>query len=491
MSTFGKLFRVTTFGESHCLTVGCVVDGCPPNMSLSEGDVQPQLTRRRPGQSRLTTPRSEADVVTIRSGVENGRTLGTPIALTVENLNVRPGDYQEMSKTPRPGHADYTYQAKYGTRASSGGGRSSARETIGRVAAGAVAEKWLRQTYGTEIVSFVSSIGSVQLAEENMVHSSGRNWSRQEVDEVGRLRLLRDPSSGWKLLTEVDVADEAERKLKQGQLDDEDDARFVAATAAGESTLPAYLGTDDVVYNRNGEILNVKKDDVVDSLTEELLHVRCPHGPTACKMATLIRTVKSESDSIGGSVACVASNVPPGLGEPCFDKLEAVLAYAMLSLPATKGFAIGSGFEGTKMRGSQHNDPFEPADPEHADRILKPKTNFAGGTLGGISSGADIVFKVAVKAVSTIGREQPTTDFTGKATVLEAKGRHDPCVLPRTPPLIEAMTALTLIDAALIQRSRLDTIGAQTIPTSATDVEADTAQSAAAVAARESKRQKV
>jgi len=492
MSTFGRVFRVTTFGESHCLTVGCVIDGCPPNMALSEADIQPQLTRRRPGQSRLTTPRDEADEVTVRSGTERGVTLGTPIALTVDNLNVRPGDYKEMSMTPRPGHADFTYQAKYGTRASSGGGRSSARETIGRVAAGAVAEKWLRETYGTEVVSFVCSIGEVSIPEEGMQHASGRPWTRQEVDDEGRLVVLRNPASGWKLLSEADEPDAKARRAAQLKLDEADDAAFVKATAEGDEATPAYVGFRDGVYNRNGKLLETTKADVAAFMTDELVHVRCPHAETACRMATLIRSVKAEEDSIGGTVACVCSNVPVGLGEPCFDKLEALLAHAMLSLPATKGFAIGSGFDGSKMRGSQHNDPFEAAVKGQEERMLRPKTNHAGGTLGGISSGADIVFRVAVKPVSTIGRAQETSDFTGKATVLEAKGRHDPCVLPRTPPLVEAMAALTLIDAALIQRSRLDLIGSRTVPLSAgADLVADPAQSARLVAEREAKRQKL
>uniref|UniRef100_A0A7S2R9G3 Chorismate synthase n=1 Tax=Mucochytrium quahogii TaxID=96639 RepID=A0A7S2R9G3_9STRA len=480
MSCFGRVFRVSTFGESHCQSVGAVIDGCPPNMQLSEADVQPQLTRRRPGQSRLTTPRDEADVVTIRSGVECGWTLGTPIALTVDNLNVRPGDYKEMSKVPRPGHADYTYQVKYGIRATSGGGRASARETIGRVAAGAVAEKWLRETYGTEIVSFVYSIGDIQITPDGMKHPSGRPWTREEVDTEGQLRILRNASTGWKKTDDAKL---------QATLDEKDEEAFVRAGAELDKETPAYLDAQNRVYNRHGVLLKDKTlDSVQASLTDELVKVRCPHPPTACKMASLIRKVKSESDSIGGCVCCVVTKCPVGLGEPCFDKLEAILAHAMLSLPATKGFEIGSGFEGTRMKGSEHNDPFTKS--EYKDRMIKPSSNHAGGTLGGISSGADLVFRVAVKPVSTIGKAQPTSTFDGEDTVLEAKGRHDPCVLPRTPPLVEAMTSLTVIDAALIQRMRMDTIGSSTVPSKAKAYEADPAESAKKVAEREKKRQK-
>ncbi|GBG24866.1 Chorismate synthase [Hondaea fermentalgiana] len=485
MSTFGRVFRATTFGESHAQSVGVIIDGCPPGMRLTEADVQPQLTRRRPGQSKLTTPRDEKDAVTIKAGTECGFTLGTPLFLCVDNLNVRPGDYKEMSKVPRPGHADLTYQIKYGIRATSGGGRSSARETIGRVAAGAVADKWLLETYGTTVVSFVHSIGDIKLPAEGMQHPSGRPWTREEVDAEGCLRILRNPASGWRTLTAEDEADEVARAKAQKALDDKDEEAFLKAE--DDDATPAYVDAKDRVYTRQGVLLEKTIKDVEAHLTDDLVHVRCPHAATACRMSTLIRQVKSEEDSIGGTVACVCSNVPAGLGEPCFDKLEAMLAHGVMSLPATKGFEIGSGFEGTKMRGSQHNDPFEKSSRPH---MVQPKTNNAGGTLGGISSGADIVFRVAVKAVSTIGRPQQTVDFEGNDTVLEAKGRHDPCVLPRTPPLIEAMTSLTLIDAAMLQRTRVDQIGSQTIPSRAKVFEADPSESAKLVAEREAKRQK-
>ena len=356
-SSLGTLFRVSTFGESHGVGVGAIVDGCPAGLPLSEADIQPQLDRRRPGQSDLTTPREEADQVTILSGVENGLTLGTPIGLLVHNKDQRPGDYGEMDLVPRPSHADFTYQAKYGIRASSGGGRSSARETIGRVAAGAIAEKILREEWGVEIVAWVSSVG----AEEAV---------NVDVDSVSR--------------------------------------------------------------------------DQVDSNLS-----RCPDKPSAARMEALVREVLEAKDSVGGVVSCVCRNLPVGWGEPVFDKLDAMLAQAMLSLPATKGFEIGSGFAGTRLRGSQHNDPFV-----QKGKRLGTLTNYAGGTLGGISSGEPVLFRVAFKPVATIGQSQQTVDFDGKPVILEAKGRHDPCVVPRAVPIVESMAALVLLDLALRQKTR-------------------------------------
>jgi len=356
-STFGTIFRVTTFGESHCKGVGAVVDGCPPNLELNEDDIQPQLDRRRPGQSKLTTDRQEADQVTILSGVENGKTLGTPIGLLVPNKDQRPGDYQEMSQVPRPSHADFTYQKKYGIRASSGGGRSSARETIARVAAGAIADKFLRQQFGLEIVAWVSAVSDVVMPDIDMV-----SVTREQVDE--------------------------------------------------------HL-------------------------------VRCPDKTTAEKMIAAITSAKTANDSLGGILTCVCRNAPAGIGEPVFDKLEAQLARAMLSIPATKGFEIGSGFAGTRMRGSQHNDPFVQKG-EHLGTI----TNLSGGIQGGIANGEPIYFRVAFKPVATIGRDQSTVDFNGRDVVLAAKGRHDPCVVPRAVPIVESMAALVLADNVLRQASR-------------------------------------
>eukprot|EP00306_Pavlova_sp_CCMP459_P018574 CAMPEP_0185197788 /NCGR_PEP_ID=MMETSP1140-20130426/41271_1 /TAXON_ID=298111 /ORGANISM="Pavlova sp., Strain CCMP459" /LENGTH=457 /DNA_ID=CAMNT_0027764929 /DNA_START=5 /DNA_END=1378 /DNA_ORIENTATION=- len=427
MSTFGTIFRVTTFGESHCKAVGAIIDGVPPGMELTEADIQPQLTRRRPGQSTLTTPRDEKDRVTILSGTEFGKTLGTPIGLSVPNEDQRPGDYKEMSKVPRPGHADYTYQLKYGTRASSGGGRSSARETIGRVAAGAVAEKWLKENFGTRVVTWVQSVGDVSIPDD-VVAAKGTGWTREEVDRLGELVILKDPA-----------------------LKDETEKAFLAA--ADDDVTPAYRDCGGCVYTREGVKVN-PPSDLKAWLSTDVVTLRCPHPETACRMATVIRKVKAAKDSIGGTLTTMCTGVPPGLGEPCFDRLEAKLAHAMMSLPATKGFEIGTGFRGTAMRGSAHNDPFV-ASTEPGSGKLTTSTNNAGGTLGGITVGTPIEFRVAIKAVSTIGQAQQTATFDGESTVLEAKGRHDPCVLPRAPPLLEGMTTLVLADAVMFQRTRL------------------------------------
>jgi chorismate synthase len=357
-STLGTLFRVTTFGESHGKGVGAVVDGCPPGLSLSEKDIQPQLDRRRPGQSRLATDRDEADRVTILSGIENNRVLGSPIALSMANKDQRPGDYADMRSIPRPSHADYSYQAKYGIRTMSGGGRSSARETIGRVAAGAIAEKFLLVDYGIEIVAWVTSVGTI---------------TASKVDESGISRVQVDETP-----------------------------------------------------------------------------VRCPAKNEADQMIREITKAKEASDSLGGIISCVCRNVPAGLGEPVFDKLEARLAHAMLSIPATKGFEIGSGFAGTRMTGSTHNDPFV----KIGDR-LGTATNYSGGVQGGISNGEPILFRVAFKPPATIGKAQSTVDFSGNAVTLEAKGRHDPCVVPRAVPIVETMAALVIADLALQQRARM------------------------------------
>jgi chorismate synthase len=356
-STFGTLFRVTTFGESHGKGVGAIVDGCPPGLDLSENDIQPQLDRRRPGQTKLTTDRQEADRVTILSGVENGRVLGTPIGMSVANKDQRPGDYEQMSSVPRPSHADYTYQMKYGIRTSSGGGRSSARETIGRVAAGAIAEKFLHADYGVEIVAWVSSVGTI---------------TGGDIDE-----------------------------------------------------------------------------NLITRATVDQTPVRCPSAQYAEQMMHAIMAAKEDNDSLGGIVSCVCRHVPAGLGEPVFDKMEARLAQAMLSIPATKGFEIGSGFGGTRLSGSQHNDPFVKKEGR-----LGTITNNSGGVQGGISNGEPIVFRVAFKPPATIGKAQLTADFKGRNTTLEAKGRHDPCVVPRAVPIVETMAALVIGDLALRQRAR-------------------------------------
>jgi chorismate synthase len=358
-------------------------------MALTEDDIQPQMTRRRPGQSALTTPRDEKDRVEIQSGTEFGFTLGTPIALIVRNEDQRPKDYggSTMDLYPRPSHADYTYLEKYGVKASSGGGRSSARETIGRVAAGTIAEKYLKLAHNIEIVAFVSSVGNEHLFPPSAEHPS---------------------------------------------------------------------------YSTNPEFLKLIKN--IDRQTvDEHAPVRCPDTDASARMTKVIENFRDKNDSIGGTVMCVIRNVPVGLGEPCFDKLEAQLGHAMMSIPATKGFEIGSGFGGCEVPGSIHNDPFivAPEVPETAagagdanKKRLATKTNNSGGIQGGISNGADIYFRIAFKPPATIGQAQTTTTYDFTEGTLEAKGRHDPCVVPRAVPIVEAMSALVVIDALMAQKSR-------------------------------------
>src|SRR6184192_686703 len=351
-NTFGQLFRVTTFGESHGGGIGVVIDGCPPKIEITEAQIQQELDRRRPGQSKLTTQRKEEDRCEILSGVFEGKTLGTPIAVLVRNKDARPEDYMEIAGKFRPSHADFTYEAKYGIRNWQGGGRASARETIGRVAAGAVAKKILSVLYAEfEIVAYVTQIHEV----------------------VAKI-------------------------------------------------------------NRSA----VKKKDIEKNI------VRCPDAVAAKKMVSLIEEIRDKGDSVGGVIECVVRGIPPGLGEPVFDKLDADLAKAMLSIPATKGFEIGSGFAATKMRGSQHNDPFE----MRGGRI-RTKTNNSGGVQGGISNGEDVYFRVAFKPPATIALQQKTVTSSKQDSELAARGRHDPCVLPRAVPIVEAMAALVLCDHAL------------------------------------------
>ena len=355
-NTFGQLFRVTTFGESHGGGIGVIIDGCPPRIEISEAEIQRELDRRRPGQSKLTTQRKEADRCEILSGVFEGKTLGTPIAVLVRNKDVRPEDYSEIARKFRPSHADYTYEAKYGIRNWQGGGRASARETIGRVAAGAIAKKILAALYTDfEVVAYVTQI-----------HELAAQIDRSTV-----------------------------------------------------------------------EIEDVEKNIV-----------RCPDNAIAKKMISLIETVRDEGDSVGGVIECVARGIPPGLGEPVFDKLEADLAKAILSIPAAKAFEIGSGFGATQMRGSQHNDAFE----TRAGKI-RTTTNNSGGVQGGISNGEDIYFRVAFKPPATITLEQKTVTISKDETELAARGRHDPCVLPRAVPIVEAMAAIVLCDHALRQNA--------------------------------------
>ena len=355
-NTFGHLFRITTWGESHGGGVGVVVDGCPPRLELSAADIQPDLDRRRPGQSSIVTPRKEPDTVRILSGTFEGRTLGTPISMMVTNQDARPEAYSEMATKFRPSHADYTYQAKFGIRNWQGGGRTSARETIGRVAAGAIARKVLRQIHGTEIVA--------------------------GVQQVQRIAATIDPES---------------------------------------------LRAADVERNM----------------------VRCPDPAVAHRMIKLIERMRKGGDTVGGIILGVARGVPAGWGEPVFDRLEADLAKAMLSLPASKGFDIGSGFDGIAMKGSDHNDPFR----ARQGRVYTP-TNRSGGIQGGISNGQTIYFRVAFKPVATVMVEQDTVDLEHRNTTLKGRGRHDPWVLPRAVVLVEAMTALVLLDHALRHKAQ-------------------------------------
>jgi chorismate synthase len=354
-SSFGHVFRIHTWGESHGGAVGVVIDGCPPRVPLDAAEIQVELDRRRPGQSRLTTPRQEADRAEILSGVFEGQTLGTPILVLVRNEDARPEAYAEMRDVYRPSHADYTYEAKYGIRNWQGGGRASARETIGRVAAGAIARKVLRQFGVGEIVGFVSQVHTIE--------------------------------------AKVDPAE-------------------------------------------------VTRAQVESSIT------RCPDPAAAEEMIRRIDDARRSGDSLGGTVTCVAHGVPPGLGEPVFHKLEAELAGALLSLPACKGFEIGSGFAGTRMYGSEHNDAFVVEDGH-----VHTRTNRSGGVQGGISNGEPILVRAAFKPTATIRKEQDTVNREHEAVKLEAQGRHDPCVLPRAVPMVEAMVALVLCDHLLRQRA--------------------------------------
>jgi chorismate synthase len=356
-STFGTLFRISTWGESHGGGVGVVIDGCPPRLPLSEEDIQPDLDRRRPGQSDIVTPRKEADTCKILSGVFRGVTLGTPISIMVPNTDARPEAYTEMETHFRPSHADFTYQSKYGVRNWEGGGRSSARETIGRVAAAAVAKKILRSLFpDIEILAWVSRIHDI------------------------------------------------------------------------ESQVDANLVTLDAIESNA---------------------VRCPDPAAAEAMIARIKKIRSEGNSVGGLIDAAVRGMPVGLGEPVFDRLEADLAKAMLSLPATKGFEVGSGFAGTLLTGAEHNDPFEIRDGR-----VHTKTNHSGGVQGGISNGEPLTFRVAFKPTATISKPQSTVTVEGSESTLAARGRHDPCVLPRAVVMVEAMTALVLVDHALRQRAQ-------------------------------------
>lgn len=353
-STLGTLFRISTFGESHGKAVGVVVDGCPPRIPIDEALIQAELDRRRPGQSRIVTQRKESDTIQILSGVEDGISLGTPIAMLVMNEDARSQDYDELRTKYRPSHADFAYDEKYGIRAWSGGGRASARETVGRVAAGAIAQRILADAYGVDVVAWVDSVQNI---------------------------------------------------------------------------------------NANVDPLRITRDEVETSI------IRCPDAPVSEQMIALVESIRKEGDSVGGTVRAVCRGVPAGWGEPVFDKLEADLAKAVMSLPACKAFEVGSGFGGTLLTGRSHNDEYL-AD---SNKNVSTKTNLSGGIQGGISNGMPILLRAAFKPTATIMHEQATVTTDHENTTIKGRGRHDPCVLPRAVPMVEAMIALVLVDHALRQ----------------------------------------
>ena len=355
-NTFGQIFKITTWGESHGTAVGVTIDGCPPGIEITENEIQFELNRRRPGQSEITTQRKESDIAEILSGTFEGKSLGSPIHISVTNEDAKSKDYEPLKNIYRPSHADYTYDAKYGIRNWKGGGRASARETIGRVAAGAIAKKILKMKYDLEIIGYVKSIKDIT----------------------------------------------------------------------------AKVNTDTVTLN-----------DVEKNI------VRCPDNKTATTMINKIKEVRKQGDSLGGTVELVCRNVPVGLGSPVFDKLEADLAKALLSLPACKGFEVGSGFNGTKLMGSEHNDEFY-----MNNDVVRTKTNNSGGIQGGITNGENIILRAAFKPTGTIIKSQQTVTNDGQEIEFKGRGRHDPCVLPRAVPIVESMVAIVLLDHALRQESQ-------------------------------------
>lgn len=359
-NSFGQLFKISTCGESHGGAVAVIIDGCPPGLAISREEIQAELDRRKPGQSKITSPRNENDEIHILSGIFEGVTSGTPILLMAYNKDMRPEDYCELKDVYRPSHADYTYMQKYGRRDFRGSGRASARETLARVAAGAIAKKYLKENLGIEILSYVEQVGLIK---------TGINHQSVKIDDI-----------------EANI-------------------------------------------------------------------IRCPDAKTAVEMIKLVEQLKAEGDSIGGIIRGVIRNSPVGLGEPVFDKLPADLAKAMLSINAVKGFDLGLGFDCVALRGSEHNDEFV-----NENGKIKLKTNNSGGTLGGISSGEDIYFRVAFKPVATINKKQQTLTVKNEAVSLEATGRHDPCVLPRAVPIVDAMAALVMMDHVLLHRAMRGTI---------------------------------
>jgi chorismate synthase len=360
-NSFGQIFRITTFGESHGIAIGVIIDGCPSNLEVDMDFIQAELDKRKPGQSKITTQRKESDTVQILSGVFEGKTTGTPIAMIIPNEDQRSKDYSHIKDAYRPSHADYTYDAKYGLRDHRGGGRSSARETAARVAAGAIAKLLLAHN-GIEIFGHVSAVGKIDAPQ--------------------------------------------------------------------------------LTLNSISELLEIRESNIV----------RCADAATANEMIEHIDGIRKEGDTVGGKISCIVKNCPVGLGEPVFDKLHADLGKAMLSINAVHGFDYGSGFEGSEMRGSEHNDLFiPPAEGKVADNF-KTITNYSGGIQGGISNGMDITFRVAFKPVATIMQHQQSLDSSGKASSVQGKGRHDPCVVPRAVAIVEAMAALVLADHLLRNR---------------------------------------
>ncbi|MCX6199185.1 MAG: chorismate synthase [Bacteroidetes bacterium] len=358
-NSFGEIFRITTFGESHGKAIGVVIDGCPAGLEIDLNFIQHELDRRKPGQSAITTQRKESDTFEILSGIFEGRTLGSPIAITIKNEDAKPDDYAHLREAYRPSHADFTYEMKYGLRDYRGGGRASARETAARVIAGAIAKLLLKKV-GIEITAYVSSVGKISI---------DKNYQQLDLSK-----------------TELNI-------------------------------------------------------------------VRCPDEETANRMIELIQETKAKGDTVGGIISCVIKNTPVGLGEPVFDKLHADLAKAMLSINAVHGFEYGSGFAGTKMNGSEHNDVFE----KSSDDKIITQSNNSGGIQGGISNGMDIYFNVAFKPVATIMQTQNSIDKDGNEIEIKGKGRHDPCVVQRAVPIVEAMAALVLADHFLRNKvSKLD-----------------------------------
>lgn len=357
-NTYGQLFRVTTFGESHGGAVGCVIDGCPPNIEVDSEEIQTELKRRATGQSSVTSDRKEPDEVKILSGIFEGKTLGTPISILVYNKDANSSDYEYLKDKYRPSHSDFTYDQKYGRRAWAGGGRASARETTARVMAGVIAKKILNEKFNTEILSYVKKVKNID--------------SKVNLNEISKEQI--------------------------------------------ESNI-----------------------------------VRCPDQKAAVEMIELVEKMKEEGNSVGGVIECVVKNVPIGLGEPVFDKLDAELAHACMSIPATKGFEIGSGFKGSEMTGIEHNDSFY----KKENGTIGTSTNNSGGIQGGISNGENIVFRVAFKPTSTIKKNQKTVNDNGEEIEIEnIKGRHDPCVTPRAVPIVDAMVALTLVDHYLRNKAQ-------------------------------------